>query len=151
MKIAIGADHGGYALKKWVIKILEKSGCAVKDFGTYSSKRCDYPRVGFKVASGVASRKFERGVLICKTGLGMAMVANKVPGIRAALLSDRASARSSRKHNDANIAVFSGNRITRKKAEEILKIWLKTDFSGGRHKRRVDQIGNMEKKLRRGR
>ncbi len=151
MKIAIGADHGGYALKKDVIGILKARGYEVRDFGTRGSKRCDYPPIGYKVASNVASGRYDRGVLICKTGLGMSMVANRVAGIRAALLSDTAGARSSREHNDANIAVFSGNSMDRKRAEKILDIWLNTGFLGGRHKRRVKQIDDIGKKSKRGR
>jgi len=151
MQIAIGADHGGYALKKDVMKILKKNGYKVRDFGTYSAKRCDYPPIGYKVAFNVASGRYQRGILICKSGLGMSMVANKVPGIRAALLSNAASARSSREHNDANIAVLSGNRVSKKKAEKILKIWFETEFLGGRHKRRIRQLANIGKRLKRGR
>lgn len=153
MRIAVGADHGGYVLKKDIIHFLKKNNYKVKDFGTFSTKRCDYPPIGYKVARAVASRKFERGILICKTGLGMTMVANKASGIRAALLHNVTSARSSREHNDANIAVFSGNIINKGKAEKILKVWLKTKFLGGRHKRRltlVEKIGQ-RLKMKRGR
>jgi len=148
MKIAIGADHGGFVLKKHMIGFLKKNGCKVKDFGTFSAQRCDYPLIGYKVASSVASGKFERGILICKSGLGMSMTANKVPGIRAALLYNVKSARSSREHNDANIAVFGGKLMGRDKALKALKIWLVTKFTGGRHARRIKQIKQIEKKIR---
>ena len=150
-KIAIGADHGGYALKKAIVKTLRKTGFQVKDFGTDSAERCDYPPIGYKVASAVASGRYGRGILICKSGLGMSMVANKVPGIRAALLTDMASVRSSREHNDANIAVFSGDRTSGKKAAKMLKVWFETEFLGGRHERRVRQMESIGKRLRRGR
>ena len=151
MKIAIGADHGGYVLKKDLIGELQKRGYEIRDFGTYSQKRCDYPPIGRRVASVVASGKYDRGILICKTGLGMSMAANRVRGVRAALLFDAVGARSSREHNDANIAVFSGNRIGAKKASGILKIWFNTGFLGGRHKRRVRQLDRPGKKSKRGR
>lgn len=148
MKIAIGADHGGYALKKDIIAFLKKNDYKVKDFGTYSPQRCDYPPIGYKVASEVALGRFDRGILICKTGLGMCMVSNKVPGIRAALLHNRASARSSREHNDANVAVLSGDSMNKNKAIGILKIWLTTGFAGGRHRRRIKQIEKIEEKIK---
>lgn len=147
MRIVIGADHGGYILKKDIIALLKKDDHKVKDFGTYSAERCDYPLIGYNVASNVASGRFERGILICKTGLGMCMVANKVPGIRAALLYDVASARSSREHNDANIAVFSGNSMDKNKVRKILKVWLTTEFIGGRHAERLRQIKRIEEKI----
>jgi len=147
MRIAIGADHGGYTLKKDIVDFLKKDYYEVKDFGTYSIKRCDYPAIGYEVASNIASGKFDRGILICKTGLGMCMVSNKIPGIRAALLDDVKSARSSREHNDANIAVFSGNLMDKNKAKKILKVWLTTKFLGGRHAKRLNQIKGIEKKI----
>lgn len=150
MRIAIGADHGGYTLKKNIINFLKDSDYKIEDFGAFSSKRCDYPPIGYKVASGVASGKFERGILICKTGLGMSMVANKIPGVRAALLHNVKSACSSREHNDANVAVFSGKSMDKDKAKKILKVWLTTKFIGGRHARRVKQIKKVEEKVKRG-
>jgi ribose 5-phosphate isomerase B len=145
MKVAVGADHGGFKLKKAVIDLLRKNDVAVRDFGTFTQARCDYPAIGYKVAKEVASKRFDRGILICKSGLGMTMVSNKVRGIRAALLHDIKSARSSREHNDANIAVFSGNSMGRDKAKKILKVWLNTAFAGGRHAKRVRQISRIEK------
>ena len=147
MQIAIGADHGGVVLKKDIMQFLRNRNLKVKDFGTFSPKRCDYPPLGYKVAAEVARHKFERGILICKTGLGMCMVSNKVPGIRAALLHNVESARSSRRHNDANIAVFSGNLMSKSQAVRILKVWLATEFEGGRHARRVRQIEGIENKV----
>ncbi|MFH1406526.1 MAG: ribose 5-phosphate isomerase B [Candidatus Omnitrophota bacterium] len=151
MRIAIGADHGGYNLKKGIINFLKRNNYSVKDFGTFASKRCNYPPIGYKVATQVASGRFQRGILICKSGLGMTMVANKVPGIRAALLHNVGSARSSREHNDANIAVFSGKAMGKNAAEKILKVWLAAEFAGGRHRKRVTQISKIEKRIRRAR
>lgn len=148
MRIAIGADHGGYALKKDIKDFLKNNRHEIEDFGTFSAERCDYPPIGYKVAAQVALGEFERGILICKSGLGMTIVANKVPGVRAALLTSLESARSSRQHNDANIAVFSGSSMTKNKAMKILKAWLTTEFTGGRHARRVRQIKMIEKKIR---
>lgn len=149
MKIAIGCDHGGFELKEEIVAHLEKSGHAVKDFGTYTKTSCDYPKVGYKVASGVAAKRFERGILICKSGLGMSMVANKVPGVRAALLFTDAAARSSREHNDANVAVFAGSTVTKRSARKMIKTWLETGFEGGRHARRVRQMNAIEKRVKR--
>ena len=147
MKIAIGADHGGFKLKKGIRDFLKKKKYRIKDFGTFSSKSCDYPLMGYKVASRVASGEFDRGILICKSGLGMCMVSNKVPGIRAVLLRDVKSARSSREHNDANIAVFSGRSVGIGKVRKILEVWLVTPFAGGRHARRIGQIKRIEEKI----
>ena len=133
-------------MKKDIIGLLKKGGYKVKDFGTFGPERCDYPFIGHRVASEVARGRFERGILICKTGLGMCMVSNKVRGIRAALLHDVESARSSRMHNDANIAVFAGTSTGKGKAGRILKAWLKTEFAGGRHARRIRQIKRLEKR-----
>ncbi len=150
MKIAIGSDHGGFALKKFLISRLRQQGHEVTDYGTFSGDRCDYPPIGYKVARSVSAGEHDRGVLICKSGLGMSMVANKVPGIRGALLTDHKGARSSRAHNDANVAVFSGQAMTRCRALRLLSVWMKTPFSGGRHARRVRQIGAIERKVCRG-
>lgn len=147
MKIAIGADHGGFDLKKDIINFLKAWRYEIKDFGTFAAKRCDYPKIGYKVAAGVASGKFKRGVLICKSGLGMCIVANKVSGIRAVLLADEENARLSRKHNDANVAVFSGKSMNASRAKKILEVWLMTDFERGRHLKRLKQIEKIEEKM----
>lgn len=146
INIAIGSDHGGFELKKDVINFLKAWHYQVKDFGTFTAERCDYPKIGYKVASSVASGKFDRGILICKSGLGMCIVANKVRGIRAVVLSEEETARLSREHNDANIAIFSGSSMKIAKAKRILDIWLSTDFEGGRHKKRLQQIRDIEKR-----
>ena len=148
MKIAIGADHGGYKLKNKLLKFLEAGGHVVADLGTHSSARCDYPPIGYKVAFSVSSGQFYRGILICKSGIGSSIVANKLPGIRAALCLTKLQARRSREHNDANVLALAANYLSLKKACEIVDVWLKTEFSAEpRHARRVRQIGNIERKI----
>lgn len=150
MRIAIGADHGGYQLKTKLIKCLETRGYVIADLGTHSLKSCDYPQIGYKVASSVSSGVFSRGILICKTGVGFSIVANKVAGIRAALCLSEQQARRSREHNNANILVLAANYLGQKKACGIVDAWLKGEFAGGRHARRVRQISNIEKRTKRG-
>ena len=148
MKIAIGSDHGGYELKKDIIKFLQEEKYTVEDMGTHSKDACDYPMIGFEVAKLVADGKAARGILICKTGVGMAIIANKLHGIRAAACYDKEMAKSSREHNDCNIIVLAANYTDIEKAREILKIWLKTEHAGERHERRVKQIKDIESKLK---
>jgi len=145
MKIVIGADHGGFKLKEPLMKFLRSKGHAVKDVGTFSSQNCDYPLIGYELAKLVGSRKFPRGILICKTGIGMSIVANKVKGVRAALCDRPDIARSSRAHNDANILVFATNIVSVEKAKKITQVWLSSRHVGGRHGRRVKQIKEIEK------
>ena len=145
MKIAIGADHGGFRLKEALKAYLKKEGHNVQDFGTFTAEPCDYPLIGCKVARAVSSRQFSRGILICKSGIGMSMVANKIRGVRAALCHTIEAARSSRQHNDANIIVFAGDLISIKKAGDILQVWLKERHLGGRHRRRVREISKIER------
>ena len=147
MKIAIGADHGGFNLKNKLIKFLETRGHEVADLGTHSPKRCDYPPLSYKVAVSVSDGLFFRGILICKTGIGTSIVANKLKGVRAALCLTKLQARRSREHNNANILVLAANYTSLKRASGIVDIWLKTEFSGGRHARRVRQIANIEKRI----
>lgn len=144
MKIAIGCDHGGFGLKTELIKFLRMSGHSVKDFGSLDEASCDYPVFAYKVAKAVGSGRFARGVLVCRTGIGMAIVANKMKGARAAVIHDMESAVSSREHNDCNVISFGSRFINSKKAKQILKVWLKTRSLGGRHRRRVNQIKTME-------
>ncbi|MDO8525117.1 MAG: ribose 5-phosphate isomerase B [Candidatus Omnitrophota bacterium] len=148
MKIAIGSDHGGYELKKDIAEFLKAEKYAVDDMGTHSRDSCDYPIIGFEVAKAVADGKADKGVLICKTGVGMAIIANKLHGIRAAACYDKDMARSSREHNDCNIIVLAADYTNPDKAKEILEIWLKTEHLGLRHERRVKQIKDIESKLR---
>lgn len=147
-KIVIGSDHGGYELKNSLVDFLKKEGYEVADLGTHSKESCDYPMIGFEVAKAVADGKFDRGILICKTGVGMVIIANKLHGVRAAACYDEDMARSSREHNDCNVAVLAATYTDNKKAEAILKIWLNTDHTGERHARRVKQIKDIESKIK---
>lgn len=144
MRIAIGCDHGGFKLKTELVKFLKKADHTVRDFGAFSDESCDYPVFAHQVSRAVGLGKFKRGVLVCKTGIGMAMSANKIKGVRAAVIHDIESAISSRHHNDCNVIVFGSRFIKPKKAKEILKVWLKTPSLGGRHRRRVNQIKKLE-------
>ena len=146
MKIAIGCDHGGYNLKEAIKKHLTKAGHVVRDFGCHGVESVDYPDYGEKASRSVARGECERGILICKSGIGMSIVGNKIAGARAALCHDEEMAESSRRHNDANVLVFSGNRTTAEKAFRIVDVWLNSPFEGGRHQRRVDKIKELEKK-----
>lgn len=138
--LAIGADHGGIHLKEVVIRCLEQHQIPFVDVGTNGEASVDYPDFAAKVASGVANGDFERGILICGTGIGMSIAANKFYGVRAALCHNTFTARMSRAHNDANILVL-GERVTGTGvAEEIVNVWLETPFEGGRHARRVEKI-----------
>ncbi len=144
LQIAVGCDHGGFALKQAVLAYLEKNGYGCKDFGTYTAESCDYPDIAERVARAVAAGDYDRGILICGTGIGIGIAANKVPGIRAALCHDTFSARASRAHNNANILTMGQRVIGEGLALEIVKTWLETDFEGGRHQRRVDKIHALE-------
>lgn len=145
MKVAIGADHGGYRLKEDIKGLLEDLGVDYKDFGTHSTESVDYPDVALPVAQSVADGLFDRGILICGTGIGIGIAANKVKGIRAALVHDTFSAHACREHNDANILTMGERVIGPGLARDIVSIWLATDFEGGRHERRVEKIMAIEK------
>lgn len=139
--IAIGSDHGGFALKKAIMEHLEGRGLAYKDFGTYTEDSCDYPDYGRAVAQAVASGEFERGILICGTGIGISISANKVPGIRAALCGDCFSAEATRQHNDANILALGARVVGEGLALKIVDTFLDTPFSQDeRHIRRISKI-----------
>ena len=140
MKIALGSDHGGYALKCDIIQLLEKLGHEYKDFGCYSTESCDYPDFGEAAARAVASGAYDRGIVICTTGIGISIAANKVKGIRCALCSEPLSAEMTRRHNDANMLAMGGGMIGNNMADRILDAFLNTEFEGGRHQRRVDKI-----------
>ena len=142
--LALGCDHGGYPLMKEVIKYLEDNKIAFKNFGTYSEASVDYPEYAKKVAHAVAEGECEKGILICGTGIGISMAANKVKGIRAALCSDTHAAEMTRRHNNANILCLGGLVTEEKTALEIVDTFLKFDFEGGRHQRRIDQIADIE-------
>ena len=139
--IAIGCDHGGFPLKKEIIKFLDEAGYEYEDFGTYSEASCDYPEYAKKVAHAVADGQCEKGILICGTGIGVSITANKVKGIRAALVHDCFSAKATREHNNANIITMGARVIGPGLATEIVKIFLETPFSNDeRHIRRINQI-----------
>jgi ribose 5-phosphate isomerase B len=138
--IIIGCDHAAFRLKEIVRAHLVKLGIEVQDVGTFSEASVDYPAYGKKVASAVSRGEFQRGILICGTGLGMSMVANKFDHVRAALCNDLFSALMSRRHNDANILVMGGRVVGDALALEIVKTWLETAFEGGRHQSRLDQF-----------
>ena len=144
MKIAIGADHRGVELKSKIKKLLKSKKIEVQDFGTDSTSSCDYPDFGLKVAQEVAEGNFERGILICNSGLGMSIVANKVKGIRAALCINEKLAEYSRQHNDTNILVLAAEFVTEELVTKIIDIWLNTKFEGDRHQRRLDKINSYE-------
>ena len=143
MKIAIAADHGGYKLKQKLIKFLDTKGFTIADMGTHSEERCDYPLYASKVAKAVKDGEFDRGILICKSGIGMSMSANKITGIRAALCWDIKGAKTSRQHNDANVLCLGADKTPFKLAKKIVETWLATDFEGGRHLRRVKQMNKI--------
>ncbi len=146
MQIGLACDHGGYELKEELKAFLKSLGIEPIDMGSFNQESVDYPDFGILVAEKVSRGELERGVLICGTGIGMSIVANKFPGVRAALANDLYSARCSREHNDANILVIGGRLIGRDLAREIVKVWLATPFAGGRHQRRIDKINALEKR-----
>ena len=146
MRIAIGCDHGAFALKNKVIEHLEKQGQEVRDFGTYSTESCDYPDFAAAAARAVASGECQRGIVLCTTGIGVSITANKVKGIRCALLSDVMSARLTREHNDTNMMAIGAGVVGENLALEIMHTWLKTPFNGEtRHQRRIDKVMALEK------
>lgn len=146
MKIAVGCDHGGYLLKNEVIKHLENRGIDYKDFGTYSEESCDYPDYAIKVAEAVSNKEYDFGILICGTGIGISISANKVPGIRAALCSDTFSAHATREHNNANILAMGQRVVGTGLALDIVDAFLDAKFEGDRHIRRIDKITQIENK-----
>ena len=148
MRIAVGTDHGGFALKPFLIRRLRAARHRVMDEGTFSAEPCDYPLIGAKVAQAVSKGRAQRGLLLCKSGAGMAIVANKFPRVRAAVCQTVELARHAREHNDANVLVLGAEGMNSRQALKILSAWLKTPFSGGRHARRVRQIRKIEKEIR---
>lgn len=147
-RVAIGSDHGGFALKARLVRLLQGRGIEVADLGTHSTEPCDYPQVGYKVASAVAEGRFDRGILLCKSGIGIAIAANKVPGIRAGVCGDLFDAKRSRAHNDANVLVMGAEKLREATARRVVTAWLTTPFeSGGRHERRVRQLAAIERRV----
>ena len=143
--IAIASDHGGYQLKEHIKAYLAAKGITCEDFGTNSTESCDYPIFGRAAAEAVASGRCEKGIVICTTGIGISITANKVKGIRCALCADPLSAELTRRHNNANMLAMGAGMIGPNLAERIVDVFLTTDFEGGRHARRVSQIMDMEK------
>jgi ribose 5-phosphate isomerase B len=144
MRISIGADHAGFALKQHLIATLERLGHAVTDRGTHDHEPVDYPPICAAVGRDVVEGRADRGIVIGGSGQGEQISANKVPGVRAALCNDLYTARMSREHNDANVLAMGGRIVAPGLADEIVKVWLATDFEGGRHQRRIDQITELE-------
>jgi ribose 5-phosphate isomerase B len=142
--VVIGCDHAAYPLKETIRKFLIGAGIEVSDVGTHSEESVDYPDYGARVAAAVSAGTFGRGILLCGSGIGMSMVANRFPGVRAALCNDLFSAIMCRKHNDANILVLGGRVIGETLAIEIVKAWLETGFEGGRHQTRLDKFDRLE-------
>lgn len=145
MKLAIGSDHAGLELKDRIVHLLKERGVEVEDFGTGNNESVDYPDFGMRVAKAVSRGEMEHGILLCGSGIGMSIVANKFHGVRAALCHDTQTARLSREHNDANILVMGGRILDESKALEIVATWLETKFAGGRHIRRIQKISEIEK------
>ena len=146
MKIALGCDHGALALKNALIPHLEEKGYEVKDFGTYTADSCDYPDFAAPAAKAVASGECDKGIVLCTTGIGVSITANKIDGIRCALLSDPWSAKMTRLHNDTNMMAMGAGVVGENLALEIADIWLGTEFSGDeRHQRRIDKLMALEK------
>ena len=143
-RIAIGSDHRGLALKELIMPVLRDSGHTYQDFGCHTSEPTDYPDIAKKVGEAVASGNFDQGILICSTGIGMSIAANKIKGIRAALCCDVFAAQRARQHNDASVLCLRGERADTGTALQIVRTFLATDFEGGRHLRRVDRIRALE-------
>lgn len=148
--IAIGSDHGGLELKEAIVKALASRGLDVDDYGTDNGESVDYPDFAEKVAGAVSRGEIKQGVLVCGTGIGMSIVANKFPGVRAALATDEFMAQMAKEHNDANILVLGGRVLAEEKAVKMVNTWLDSSYEGGRHQRRLDKIAQVESAVRAG-
>ena len=144
MNISLASDHGGFALKEHLKEYLEKQGHTVTDCGTHSTDSCDYPDFGLAAARAVAAGQCQRGIVVCTTGIGISITANKVRGIRCALCRDLLSAQLTRRHNDANMLALAGGFTGDFEAEQIVDAFLTTEFEGGRHRRRVEKVMEIE-------
>lgn len=144
MKIIIGADHGGYELKNSLTDWLKSKNYEVKDIGVFTSDSVDYPDISKTVGESVSKGEFDRGILVCGSGVGVNIAVNKIKGIRSTHCHDTVIARLSREHNNTNVITMGGRFIAKELAQEILEIWLKTEFLGGRHQNRVNKIAQME-------
>ncbi len=143
MKIAIGADHAGYMLKEQVKAFLKSKDIDFKDYGTFKIESCDYPEYAYKVGQAIVNGEADLGILICGTGIGMSITANKIKGIRAALVHDEQTAKLSRQHNDANVLCMGGRILEEEAALKIVDVWLNTSFEGGRHEKRLKLINQL--------
>lgn len=143
--MALGADHAGFELKDALKRVLDELGVMYQDFGTTSAASVDYPDFAEAVARGVAEQRFDRGILVCGSGIGMSIAANKVAGVRAAVVSEVEAAKLSRQHNDANVVAIGSRLTPADRAAEIVRAFLTTAFDGGRHERRVDKIARIER------
>ena len=148
MPILIASDHGGFDLKEKLVSFLNKKGLKVKDLGPFNAERCDYPEFAYILADKISKGQFKRGILICKSGIGNSIVANRLPGVRAALSHNVKIAKLSRLHNDSNVLVMAALFVSQNLAKKITMAWLNTEFEGGRHQRRLIQIKEIEKKIR---
>ncbi len=145
MRVAIGSDHRGFSLKGRLSDLLQQFGHEVQDVGAYSAESCDYPDFAAVVARKVSLGEADRGILVCGTGIGMAIAANKTPGVRAAPCNDELTAEISRRHNDLNVLCLSADMLGEKRIDHLVKLWLETEFEGGRHERRVEKITALER------
>jgi len=151
MEIVLGSDHAGYELKADLRAYLSERNITVCDMGVASETPVDYPAIARAVAEKISRKEFARGILVCGSGIGMSIVANRFPGVRAALCHDLSSARLSREHNDANLLVLGGRFLGKGLAREITQVWLESAFQGGRHQRRLDQIESLDQEIKEGR
>jgi ribose 5-phosphate isomerase B len=147
MHIVVGTDHRGFAIREKIVDLLRRLGHEVEDVGTYSGEAVDYPDIAARVARKVSHGEADRGILICGTGLGMCITANKFPGVRAAPCHDEFTAEVSRRHNDANILCLSADLLSEQLVDHMIEIWLSADFEGGRHARRLAKIGEIEAEI----
>jgi len=150
MRVAVGSDHRGFSVRPKVVKLLQRLGHEVEEVGAQSNASVDYPDVAAVVARLVGGGKVDRGILICGTGLGMCIVANKFPGVRAVPCHDDVTAEASRRHNDANVLCLSADLVGERSLDRLVGLWLSAPFEGGRHARRLEKIAEMERKIRGG-
>ncbi len=146
MRIAVGSDHRGYPIRPKVVELLQRLGHEVEDIGTFSSEAVDYPDIAAQVGEKVSRGEVDRGILVCKTGLGMCIAANKFRGVRAAPCHDDLTAEMSRRHNDTNILCLSADLLGERLIDRMVEVWLSTSFEGGRHARRVEKISELERR-----
>jgi len=145
MIVVVGSDHRGVLIKQHILNLLRGKGIAAEDMGTNSEESVDYPDIAASVARAVAKKKADRGILVCGTGLGMAIAANKIPGVRATAVHDEVTAELSRSHNDSNVLCLSADLLGERIVDHIVNIWMDTNFNGGRHARRLEKIAAIEK------